>query len=208
MFDVLEKRSARLSLPAQMTRRNPNDPSAIASEFRSHVVILGGLVGLMWFIQIADSVLPGTASIYGIIPRTSIGVRGIFFSPFLHGNYQHLISNTIPFIMLGWFVMLRSVKEFFAVSAIVLLTSGIGVWLFGSPGIHIGASGVIFGYFGFLLSRAYFERSALSIALSLAVGLLYGSLIWGVLPNQLHISWEGHLFGFLGGIWAAKWLSR
>ncbi|MBW4540745.1 MAG: rhomboid family intramembrane serine protease [Myxacorys chilensis ATA2-1-KO14] len=191
-----------------MTRRNPNDPSAIASEFKSHVVILGGLVGLMWFIHITDSVLPGTANVYGIIPRTSLGVRGIFFSPFLHGSYQHLISNTIPFLMLGWFVMLRSVKEFFAVSAIVLLASGIGVWLFGSPGIHIGASGVIFGYFGFLLSRAYFERSALSIALSLTVGLFYGSLIWGVLPNQMHISWEGHLFGFIGGILAAKWLSR
>ncbi|MBW4422140.1 MAG: rhomboid family intramembrane serine protease [Myxacorys californica WJT36-NPBG1] len=191
-----------------MTRRNPNDPSAIASEFKSHVVILGGLVGLMWFIHIADSFLPGTASVYGIIPRTSLGVRGIFFSPFLHGSYQHLVSNTIPFLMLGWFVMLRSVKEFFAVSAIVLLASGIGVWLFGSPGIHIGASGVIFGYFGFLLSRAYFERSALSIALSLTVGLFYGSLIWGVLPNQMRISWEGHLFGLIGGILAAKWLSR
>lgn len=191
-----------------MTRRNPNDPSAIASEFKSHVLILGGLVGLMWLIQIADSFLPGTASVYGIIPRTSLGVRGIFFSPFLHGSYQHLISNTIPFIMLGWFVMLRSVKEFFAVSTIVLFASGIGVWLFGSPGIHIGASGVIFGYFGFLVSRAYFERSALSIALSLTVGLLYGSLIWGVLPNQMQISWEGHLFGFIGGILAAKWLSR
>ncbi len=162
----------------------------------------------MWFIHIADSFLPGTASVYGIIPRTSLGVRGIFFSPFLHGSYQHLVSNTIPFLMLGWFVMLRSVKEFFAVSAIVLLASGIGVWLFGSPGIHIGASGVIFGYFGFLLSRAYFERSALSIALSLTVGLFYGSLIWGVLPNQMRISWEGHLFGLIGGILAAKWLSR
>jgi membrane associated rhomboid family serine protease len=188
--------------------RNPNDPSAIASELKSHIAILGVLVGLMWFVRIADSVLPGTANVYGIIPRTSIGLRGILFSPFLHGSYQHLISNTIPFIMLGWFVMLRSVKEFFTVSAIVMLASGLGVWFFGAPGVHIGASGVIFGYFGFLLSRAYFERSALSIALSLTVGLLYGSLIWGVLPNQLHISWEGHLFGFIGGVLAAKWLSK
>ncbi|NDJ18066.1 rhomboid family intramembrane serine protease [Myxacorys almedinensis] len=190
-----------------MTRRNSNDPGTIASEFKSHIAILGGLVGVMWLIRVADGILPGTANIYGIIPRTSIGVRGILFSPFLHGSYQHLISNTIPFIMLGWFVMLRSVREFFAVSAIVLLASGIGVWLFGSPGIHVGASGVVFGYFGFLLSRAYFERSALSIALSLAVGLIYGSLIWGVLPTQLGISWEGHLFGFVGGVFAAKWLS-
>jgi membrane associated rhomboid family serine protease len=188
--------------------RNPNDPSAIASELKSHIAILGVLVGLMWFVRVADSVLPGTANVYGIIPRTSIGLRGILFSPFLHGSYQHLISNTIPFIMLGWFVMLRSVKEFFTVSAIVMLASGLGVWFFGAPGVHIGASGVIFGYFGFLLSRAYFERSALSIALSLTVGLLYGSLIWGVLPNQLHISWEGHLFGFIGGVLAAKWLSK
>lgn len=191
-----------------MRGNDPNDPSAIAREFRTHVGVLGGLIGLMWLIEILDVFVGGRLNFFGIIPRTEVGLRGILFAPFLHHGFPHLISNTIPFITLGWFVMLREVREFFTVSAIALLSSGVGVWLFGAPGIHLGASGVIFGYFGFLLSRAYFERSALAIAVSAAVGLLYGSLIWGVLPTRYGISWEGHLFGFLGGVLAANWLSR
>ena len=105
--------------------------------------------------------------------------------------------------------MLREISDFFLVSLITMLASGLGVWLFGSANsIHIGASGVIFGYFGFLLSRGYFERSAVGIAFSLLVGTLYGSLIWGVLPIRNGISWEGHLFGFLGGVLAARLLAR
>ncbi|MGV0026260.1 rhomboid family intramembrane serine protease [Phormidesmis priestleyi] len=191
-----------------MYRNDPNDPSTIARDLKTHVGVLGGLIGLMWLIEIADVFVGGRLNFFGIIPRTEIGLRGIFFAPFLHNGFGHLISNTVPFITLGWFVMLRAMREFFTVSAIALLASGIGVWLFGSPGIHLGASGVVFGYFGFLLSRAYFERSALAIAISAAVGLLYGGLIWGVLPTRMGISWEGHLFGFIGGVLAANWLSR
>lgn len=191
-----------------MRRTDPNDPSPIAREIKTHVVVLGGIVGLLWLIEIVDVFLGGRLNFYGIIPRTSIGLRGILFAPFLHANFAHLISNTIPFVTLGWFVMLRETSDFFLVSTIVALASGIGVWIFGAPGVHLGASGVIFGYFGFLLSRAYFERSALAVALSLAVALLYGGLIWGVLPSHVGISWEGHLFGFVGGILAAKWLSK
>ncbi|KAM3100684.1 rhomboid family intramembrane serine protease [Phormidesmis sp. 146-35] len=190
-----------------MYRNDPNDPSTIGRDLKTHVGILGGLIGLMWLIEIADVFVGGRLNFFGIIPRTEIGLRGILFAPFLHNGFGHLISNTVPFITLGWFVMLRAVREFFTVSAIALLASGIGVWLFGSPGIHLGASGVVFGYFGFLLSRAYFERSALAIAISAAVGLLYGGLIWGVLPTRMGISWEGHLFGFIGGVLAANWLS-
>ncbi len=191
-----------------MRRTDSNDPSSIASEIKTHVVVLGGIVGLLWLIEIADVFMGGRLDFYGIIPRSSIGLRGILFAPFLHASFAHLISNTIPFVTLGWFVMLRETRDFFLVSTIVALASGIGVWLFGAPGVHLGASGVIFGYFGFLLSRAYFERSALAIALSLAVALLYGGLLWGVLPTRIGISWEGHLFGFAGGILAASWLPK
>jgi membrane associated rhomboid family serine protease len=191
-----------------MTRRDYNDPNGIGDEIKAHIAILGTIVALMWLVEIVDLVMGGRLNYFGIYPRNSIGLRGILLAPFLHLNFQHLISNTIPFVVMGWFVMLRGIPEFFKVSAIVALASGVGTWLFGSQGLHIGASGVIFGYFGFLLSRAYFERSSLSIALSLAVGLLYGGLIWGVLPGRFGISWEGHLFGFLGGIYAARQLSR
>jgi membrane associated rhomboid family serine protease len=128
--------------------------------------------------------------------------------PLLHGNFAHLISNTVPFFALGWLILLNGIRQFFVVTAIVWLSSGVGVWLFGSPGIHIGASGVVFGYLGFLLLRGLFERSFQALTLSLLVGFFYGGLIWGVLPGQPGVSWEGHLFGLIGGVLAAKYLSR
>lgn len=181
---------------------------AIASEVKTHVIILVGLVALMWIIEILDQLVGGRLDIYGIYPRHLIGLRGILFAPFLHGNFPHLIANTVPFITLGWLIMLRRTSDFFVVSAIAMLVGGLGTWLFGAPALHIGASGVIFGYLGFLLLRGYFERKFASILFSVFVGILYGSLIWGVLPGQPGISWEGHLFGFLGGVLAAKLLAE
>lgn len=182
---------------------------ALVRELKTQVTILGGFVALMWLIELVDILVFRQAlNIYGILPRQIIGLRGILFAPFLHGGLGHLIANTLPFLILGWFVMLRETSDFFVVTGITMLVSGLGVWLFGSPGLHIGASGIIFGYLGFLLLRGYFERNIPSILLSLIVGVLYGSAIWGVLPLQQGISWEGHLFGFIGGVLAARLLTR
>lgn len=187
-----------------------NEAKALARELKTHALILGGFIALIWILEIIDLFfLRGALNAYGIRPRSITGLRGILFAPFLHGGLGHLIANTVPFLLLGWFVMLRETSDFFVVTAITMLTSGFGVWLFGSPyTIHIGASGLIFGYFGFLLLRGYFERSVLSIVFSLIVGLLYGGMIWGVLPLQFGISWQGHLFGFIGGALAARLLAR
>ncbi|NEO02697.1 MAG: rhomboid family intramembrane serine protease, partial [Moorea sp. SIO3I7] len=137
------------------------------------------------------------------------GLRGILFAPFLHGGFSHLISNTIPFLVLGWFVMLQETSDFFVVTSITMVVGGLGVWLLGAPNsVHIGASVLIFGYLGFLLFRGFFERNLPSIFLSILVGFLYGGLVWGVLPSQPHVSWQGHLFGFIGGILAARLLAR
>jgi len=182
---------------------------ALVRELKTQVTILGGFVAFMWLIELVDiRVFRQALNIYGILPRQIIGLRGIVFAPFLHGGLGHLIANSLPFLILGWFVMLQETSDFFVVTGITMLVSGIGVWLFGSPGLHIGASGVIFGYLGFLLLRGYFERNIPSILLSLIVGVLYGSTIWGVLPLQQGISWEGHLFGFIGGVVAARLLTR
>ncbi len=178
----------------------------LMGEVKAQVAILVFVVGLMWAIEIVDFFLGGALNSFGIIPRSVIGLRGILFAPFLHGNFAHLIANTVPFVTLGWFVMLRRTSDFFGVTAIVMLISGLGTWLIAPTNtVHIGASGVIFGYLGFLISRGYFERSFGSVLFSVIVGLAYGGLIWGVLPGQLGISWQGHLFGFVGGI-AAAWL--
>jgi len=182
---------------------------AIVRELRTHGVILGGLVALMWILVTIDFVLRGSLLAYGILPHRLIGLRGILFAPFLHGGFTHLIANTIPFVTLGWLIMLRETRDFFAVTAITMLVSGLGVWVFGNPySIHIGASGVVFGYLGFLLLRGFFERSVIAIVLSVLVGFFYGGVLWGILPTQPGISWEGHLFGFLGGIIAARLLAR
>lgn len=187
-----------------------NERNGIAREIKTHAVILGGFIGLMWILELVDLVvLGGRLNNYGISPRSIVGLRGILFAPFLHGSLSHLIANTIPFLILGWLIMLRSVSDFFLVTAITILIGGLGVWLFAAPyTIHIGASGLVFGYLGFLLLRGYFERSAVSIVLSVLVGLLYGSLIWGVLPSLPGISWQGHLFGFIGGGLAARLLAQ
>jgi membrane associated rhomboid family serine protease len=130
-------------------------------------------------------------------------------APFLHGSLGHLAANTIPFVILGWLVMLPETNDFFIVTAVALLASGFGVWLFGgSNTMHVGASGLIFGYFGFLLLRGYFERGVGSVAISFVVGSLYGGLIWGVLPIRRGLSWQGHLFGFIGGVLAARFLPQ
>ena len=186
------------------------DRKAIARELKSHGIILGGFVAIIWILEIVDIFfLRGRLNSYGILPRHLIGLRGILFAPFLHGGFGHLIANTVPFLTLGWLIMLRETSDFFIVTAMTMLVSGVGVWLFGAPfSVHIGASGLVFGYLGFLLLRGFFERSFIAIVLSLIVGSLYGGVIWGVLPLQSGISWEGHLFGFIGGILAARWLSR
>ncbi|MEQ9359991.1 MAG: rhomboid family intramembrane serine protease [Coleofasciculus chthonoplastes F3-SA18-01] len=182
---------------------------ALAREVKTQATILGGLVAVMWGLELIDLVIfQGALDSYGILPRTIIGLRGILFAPFLHGGLPHLIANTIPFLTLGWFVMLQETSDFFIVTGITMVVSGLGVWLIGSPGVHIGASGVVFGYLGFLLLRGYFQRNVPSILLSLIVGFLYGGAIWGVLPTVPGVSWEGHLFGFIGGIVAARLLSQ
>lgn len=188
----------------------PNVFKSAAKSFQAQVITLGSFVGIMWVVEILDTfVFQHRLDFLGVIPRTVVGLRGIFLAPFLHGNFPHLIANTVPFITLGWFVMLRRLSDFWVVTIVTTLVSGLGVWCFGATNsVHIGASGLIFGYLGFLLLRGYFERSILSIVLSIGIFIFYGGLIWGVFPSQPGVSWQGHLFGFIGGGLAAKLLAE
>lgn len=184
--------------------------NTITKELTTQATILGTFVGIFWLVEIIDRFgFRGRLDLLGIVPHSFIGLRGILFAPFLHGSFGHLIANTIPFLILGWLVMLQETSDFFIVTIITMVVGGLGVWLFAIPGtIHVGASILIFGYLGFLLFRGYFQRNFPSIVLSIFVGLMYGSLIWGVLPTRPGISWQGHLFGFLGGVLAAKMISK
>ena len=180
-----------------------------ASQVETQVKIIGGFIVLIWGLELIDQLLlRHRLDRLGIVPRTQLGLRGILFAPLLHGTWNHLMANTLPFAVLGWLTLLQGVPEFTIVTAVVWVVSGLGVWLFAAPHtLHVGASGIIFGYFGFLLSRSYFEQYLRSAAVSVVVALLYGPLIWGILPSRRRgISWQGHLFGFVGGILIARYL--
>jgi len=189
-----------------------NDPNkkGITQELKTQSIILGSFVVLFWVLEIIDQVIFRQGlDRFGVTPRTFQGLIGIIFAPFLHGGWQHLIANTIPFIILGWLTMIQETSDFFLVTIMTTLVGGLGIWLFGASNTtHIGASILIFGYLGFMLLRGYFQRNFTSIFLSVVVALLYGNLIFGVLPSQAGISWEGHLFGFLGGILSARMIGK
>lgn len=167
------------------------------------------LVAFLWLIEVIDRLIfGGSLDQLGIFPRQLAGLRGIFLAPFLHGSFSHLLANTIPFLILGFLVRLRHKAHFLLLSTIIVLISGLGTWLIAPANtVHIGASGLIFGYFAFLVVNAWYERSAAAIVPALLVVILYGGLIGGILPIQNGLSWQGHLFGLLGGALAAFYLS-
>lgn len=177
---------------------------------RRQLSLLGAIVLAMWLLELVDAFLLGQRlNALGVRPRTTAGLWGILFMPLLHGNLAHVAANTLPFLLLGWLVIMRRLGDFLTVTAIVMVVSGVGVWLFGAANtVSIGASGLVFGYFGFLVLRGYFERSATAILVAALVLLLYGGMFLGVLPQRAGVSWEAHLFGFLGGVLAAWALAQ
>ncbi|MFC5996419.1 rhomboid family intramembrane serine protease [Pseudonocardia hispaniensis] len=145
----------------------------------------------------------------GILPREVSGLDGVLFAPLLHAGWGHLIANTLPFLIFGFLVMAGGIGQFIAVTALIWLFSGFGVWLLGPPHTYVvGMSGVIFGWLVFLLVRGFFARSATQILLAVVLFALWGGLLFGVLPGQPGISWQAHLFGALAGVLAAWIVAR
>lgn len=177
-------------------------------------------VAAIWVVFLVNGLLfGGDLNRYGISPLAlpyrglsnleltlsyfAVSLRGVLLSPVLHGSFSHLLSNTLPLLVLGGLVALRGEKTLIGASLFVVLLGGLLVWLVGRPAVHIGASGLVFGYFGYLLAQGWYERSFASIAVALAVFVLYGGIIFGVLPQGRFVSWEGHLFGLVAGVLAA-----
>lgn len=163
-------------------------------------------IGLLWGIQIVNAGLGYRLNVLGIYPRHPLGLIGIPFSPFLHGNFTHLFFNSIPLFILANFVLLSGIPQFVCVSLIIIVISGVGTWVFARKGLHVGASGLIMGYFGYLLANAYYQPSIISVILGIVCLYYFGSMLFGLVPTRERVSWEGHLFGFLGGF-AAIYLS-
>ena len=165
--------------------------------------VVAGLAFFMVALQLLNMATGYSLIAFGLVPRTLQGLFGILASPFLHGSFAHLSANLIAFLILGTLVMLEGFNRFLSVSAIIIVLGGSLVWLFGFAGVHVGASGWVFGLWAYLLSRAWFHRSWRNLITAGVVALLYGGLILGFLPRQ-GVSFEGHLFGALAGFIAAK----
>jgi membrane associated rhomboid family serine protease len=178
---------------------------SIGQVIKDHLLLLFGLLGAMWVVKILDLLPFLHLTHHGIHPRTVSGLPGIVTAPFLHANFTHLALNSLPFIILGGIVLLSGVRVFWGVTIFVTLAGGFAVWLFAQKfSNHIGASGLIFGYLGFLLARGVFEKSWTSILIACAILIGYGGLLAGILPLRTGVSWQGHLFGLLAGIAAAR----
>lgn len=174
---------------------------------RFRIAALAAFVGVMWFVWLLDLAVPGAGSFAGpgIIPRTWPGLRGIAAAPFIHRDLDHLLANSVPILVLGAVILARGVAEFAMVVLVSGLVAGAGTWLFGAPNSqHIGASGILFGFFGYLVLRTAFDRRVSSALITIGVAMGYGSaFLYSLVPSG-SVSWSGHFFGFLGGILAAR----
>jgi membrane associated rhomboid family serine protease len=180
-------------------------PGTLAAAVKTRGRLLGAWVGLLWGLNLVNTLGGHWLDGLGVVPRSLSGLLGVVFAPFLHGSWAHLMANTTLLLVLGFLVMLRSTRGFLAVAALSALASGLGTWLIGGAlSVHIGVSGVLFGLLGFLLSRGVFEKKPLSILGSLFGLLAFGGALSGLLPGVPGVSWQMHLFGFLGGILGSR----
>jgi len=178
---------------------------SLAGRAKGGLLFMGGFVILLYVIEILNSLMRhGLNSTFGLRSRSLDGALDILTFPLLHANLNHLLSNTLPLIIFGFLVFLSGLRVFITALAFSWLGSGLTVWLIGGGGVTVGASGLVFGFFAFLLVRGFFNRNWWQILLSVVLFMAYGSILFGVLPTVLgYISWQAHLGGAIGGVVAA-----
>lgn len=154
---------------------------------------------LIWAVSLYGLYDRNLACDLALVPRRIDGLPGILTAPLVHGSFAHLAANTVPLLVLGGMVAVRGVARYLTVTLAVTVLGGLGVWTLARDAAHVGASGLIFGYFGFLVARGYYDRSPGAIAVSVVVAVVYGGMIAGVLQRDDQVSWEAHLFGLLAG---------
>jgi membrane associated rhomboid family serine protease len=188
--------------------RTPRRPDKYQTQ-REGLVLLGGIVLLMWLLEVVNTVDSNGLDHDGILARNFGHLWGIFTAPFLHVSFAHLISNTIPFVFMGVIIALHGAKRLALVTLIVIVVGGLGTWLIApSNSFTVGASGVVFGYAAYLLVRGLFDRSALEVLVGIVVGVVWGGALISSLVPHYGISWQGHACGAIGGVVAAYALRR
>lgn len=192
-----------MSTPAQPARLGGR------SRTRTAVQVITVFVVLLYALELVDTVLGNRLDAAGVRPRDVDGLGGVLFAPLLHGGWAHLAANTVPLVLFGFLILLAGVARWAAVTAVVWLVGGVGVWVTGPENsVHIGASVLAFGWLVYLLLRGLFSGSLRQILVGLVLLFLYGGLLLGVLPGRPGVSWQGHLFGAIGGGIAAWWFGQ
>lgn len=175
----------------------------LANLMQENMYLVLTMLLALWLFNFVNFLLGYRLNYLGIYPRTFHGLIGIVFAPFLHGNFNHLFFNSFPLFFLVNFVLVGGEATFYRVSLIIIVLSGLGIWLFGRKAIHVGASSLVMGYWSYLLVNAYYEPTVFTIALGVISVYYFGGLFLMLVPSEEGVSWEGHLFGFLAGIAAA-----
>ncbi len=179
------------------------------TEARKAFFLMVGFIVLIWVLQVVNWAGHNNLAIhYGILPRSIGRLPEIFTAPFLHFSWDHIEGNSGPLFVFGFLAAYRGVVKFLGVTVLVAITSGLGVWLFqGSNELTVGASGLIFGYFGYILSRGLIDRNLIDALAAVVMALSYAYILTVAIPGTPRVSWIGHLGGLIGGI-AAGWIFR
>ena len=170
---------------------------------KKQIRFLVALAALLIVIQVVNLLTGNGLNQFGLIPRELHTLPFIFTAPFLHGSPTHLMANLLPLTLFAWLTMQWGNRTFWLTTLTLFVVGGIGVWLFGRHAAHIGASGMVYGYFGFLLLAGFRSKRIPYLIISVLVALLYGGMLFGILPTKAFVSFEYHLFGFIGGLIAA-----
>ena len=199
---------ARLATPCHDRGMQTQLPVRRRDAWQQAAVVTGAFVVLLWVLEVLDTVSGHALDAYGVQPRTEDGLVGIAAAPLLHFGFDHLVSNTVPVAVLGFLTLATGVARGLVATAIIWVVGGGGVWLFAQPGsTHAGASVLVFGWIVLLVVRGFLNRHTTEILIGVAVFLLYSGALLGVLPGQPGVSWQGHLFGAIGGLLAARVLT-
>jgi membrane associated rhomboid family serine protease len=191
------------SQPQRVDRREPRFD---VRSWSGALIVMVALAVVLFVVEAFDAAGNHRLDRFGLKPREVSGLVGVVASPFLHSGWWHLISNIVPFVLLGWVVLLSGLRNWLLVTAIVVVGGGLATWLVAPAGLIIGVSGVVFGWLGYLIARAFFARRLLWIAMALFVVFFFSSMFGGLLPSiNSHVSWQAHVCGFAAGV-LAGWL--
>ena len=196
-----------------LRRHNRTDPAAPATEppfdptsWSGALIVMLGMAAVLWIVQIVNATQDYGFDRFGIKPREVDGLWGVLTEPFLHASYGHLLSNTVPLIGVGWVLLMSGLRVFLFVTAVVVVIGDAATWLVAPSGLIVGASGMIFGWLGYLVARAYFTRRWKWIFVAAGLLLFFGTLLGSLLPTvDSRVSWQAHVCGLLTGI-AVGWL--